>query len=145
MIKCTDVIKAVVSRVNKSFPDIKFISDDVKEGFFRPSFRVVIDNLRESNFMDFSRERAFTIRLYYFAKDKERNKIENLDMIDSLSELFIDNGALQINDEYSIEIVEDVEFDIVDNIVHCYINLEIVEDFERIDNTPYLEDLEYKE
>lgn len=145
MIRYVDVVKAMVKKVNEAFPDIKFISDDVQEGFFRPSFRVVIDNLRESNFMDFSRERAFTIRLYYFAKDKDRNKIENLDMIDSLSQLFVDDGILKINDEFSIEIIEEIEFDIVDNVVHCYINLEIVEDFERTDNTPYLEDLEYKE
>lgn len=130
MIKYSDVISAVTSKLRSKFPDIKIISSDVKEGITRPSFRIGLDNIKESNFMNESRDRKFIVRLYYFASTRDNNKIEILDIIDSLSEIFVQDKLIKVNDEFTIDLLEDVDIDVIDSVLHFYIPIFLSEEIE---------------
>ncbi len=145
MIKYSDVNRAVVSKLNDKFPGIKIISADVKEGITRPSFRIKLDNIKESNFMNVSRDRRFIVRLYYFASTREDNKLEILDTIDSLSEIFVQDKLIKINDEFTIDLLEDVDIDVIDSVLHFYIPIFLSEDIEinvSDDQTELMQELE---
>jgi len=145
MIKYIDILKAVNEKIQSKFPAIEILSEsDVEEKIVRPSFMTTLDNIKASDFMTKSIDKNQTVRIYYFATKKDKNKIENLNMIDSLTEIFIENNLIKINDNFNIEIYEDVEFDIVDKVLHCYFDISFNEDYERVDNVENMEEIEMK-
>ena len=117
------------------------MSMDVQEGIKRPSFFIDFDNIRVQDFMNLSVDKTMTVRIYYFSKERDRNKIENMEMQDELTDLFLNDNVLRIDGHIGAEI-EELEFNVVDGVLHCYFNLEISEDYDRTDDTSVMEDLE---
>lgn len=68
MIKLSELLKAVNTRLKETFPNISVDSKDLSEVFNRPSFRTELDGLKTSAFMTTFKERNFTIRIYFFAQ-----------------------------------------------------------------------------
>ena len=86
----------------------------VDEGITRPSFFISLDNIKARDFMREALDREITVRIYYFPSTIDNNKIELLNMQDKLSELFL----------------------------HCYFDIRLCENYNRIDNIPVMENLE---
>ncbi|MBZ9635500.1 DUF6838 family protein [Clostridium sp. FP1] len=124
IVKYTDIITAINKKLITKFPSIKLMSEsDVTEKIVRPSFFVSLDNLKTNKFCDSALDKNITIRIYYYPKDDKKNKIENLNMIDSLNEIFIEDNIIKINEDFNIEIFDEVEADVIDKIVHYYFNV----------------------
>lgn len=86
MITYKDIDLAITNKLIQVF-NVEVNSNDVKKGFNRPSFFVSFDNQKRSS-NDTQIEKALTIRIYYFPKDKDENSIELMDMQDQLENVF---------------------------------------------------------
>ena len=130
MVKYTDILKAVNSKLSSKFPTIKIVSEsDVAEKIIRPSFMTMIDNIKQEDFMLSSMDKDLTIRIYCFSTERDKNKIENLNMIDSLNELFVEDGQLQL-ENFNIGI-EETTADIVDKVLSYSFDISFNEDYEK--------------
>ncbi len=141
MVTYTQIHKAIVKRIQTKFKDIVF-STDITEGIERPSFFISIDNIKSSDFMREALDRNLTVRIYYFSKSKDNNRAELLNIQDDLTELFLENNLIKIDEYVNVEI-DELELDTIDKVLHCYFDIKLSENYNRIDNdTPYMEELE---
>jgi hypothetical protein len=143
MIKYTDILKAINSKLKSKFPDVPIVSEsDVKEKIVRPSFMTALDNMKASDFMGNSIDREMTARIYFFPTDRDINKIENLDKLDGLNELFIQDGSIEVSEDCIIELYGEHEIDIVDKVLQYEIEIVINDDYEVVDDVELMEDIE---
>lgn len=113
MITYKDIKMSVNSLLTRHF-DIEINSNDVQEGFIRPSFFVSLDNPTRSSLMS-QIERSLTIRIYYFPSDRYNYSVELMDIQERLENLF----DLKLS-------VKDRKFNIVDvvsNVTDGVLNL----------------------
>ena len=143
MVKYIDILKAINKVLENNFSNVPILSEkDVEEKIIRPSFMVSMDNISSNNFMNAVIDKSVTIRIYYFPSNKYKYKIENLNMIDRLNELFVENEILKLENfsmllssEISTDMVQSVlnynfEIEFSENIIRDYPNVEIMEDLE---------------
>jgi hypothetical protein len=90
-------IKLAINRALKNEFNIELNSNDVKEGFNRPSFFVSFDNNKRSG-NESQVHKSLTIRINYFTSDSKDNSIELLDVQDQLENLF--DLKLKVNDRF---------------------------------------------
>ncbi|WIF95124.1 phage tail terminator family protein [Caminicella sporogenes] len=144
MVKYADINKAIVSKLKNKFKNIEIVSTDMNEGIIRPSFFIDFDDMKSNDFMGEMIDREITVRIYYFSSDRYKNKIELLNMQDELNDLFMQNNIIEIDEFTKVEI-EELEFNIVDKVLHCYFNIMLSEDYDRYDNdVEIMEDLQFK-
>lgn len=143
MVKFVEIHSAIVRKIREKVGnEIKITSEDITKGFTRPSFFLTFDDVKTSNFMNEALDTFLTVRIYYFSENEKKNKIENLTIQDMLSEIFLqENNLIEINNEVSIE-VDDLEFQTIDSVLHCYFDINICENYQRVDDTTQeMEDL----
>lgn len=99
MTKYKDILTALVKSLRTIPGGIEVQSQDVEEGFCRPSFFIELDNIKVSDFMKNSKVRDITVRIVYFASNKHINQVELLEMQESFEELFIENSFIEILEE----------------------------------------------
>lgn len=80
-------IKLAVNRLIKGKFNIEINSNDVEEGFERPSFFVQLEDGERFGY-ETQVHKSLTIRIYYFPKDRNKNSIELLDVQEQLENLF---------------------------------------------------------
>lgn len=136
----TDIHRAIVRRIKSKFNDVVF-STDIEEGISRPSFFIDFDNIKASDFMNEALDRNITVRIYYFSTTVNENKIELLNMEGNLIEMFLEDNLIIVNDNIKFEI-DELDLSVVDKVLHCYFDIRISENYNRIDNTPVMEELE---
>lgn len=142
MIRYLEIIDAINNKLISIAPNIKIANYDLKEGIPNPCFKVKLDGIKESSFMNECRDRKLSIRVYYFPQNTNKCRDELLNILDDLSIAFGRNRLLKIDDNNIIEIIEDIESDIIDDVLHFYIPILISEDYEDDSETPYLSELE---
>lgn len=141
IVKYKDIHKAIADRIKIKYPDMVF-STDIKEGLIKPSFFVSMGNLTAKDFNNEALDRNITARIYYFPKNKDV-RLEVMDIIDNLNEIFIEDNIIKINNEFSFEIFEDIEMEILDDVLHYYIPIFISENYNRADDKENMEELYY--
>lgn len=142
LFKYTELHKSIITRLKTKYPDISYNAKrDIKKGFDRPSFFVDLDSVKDSNFMLESIDRESTVRIYYFSSTIDNNKIELYNVQDELVELFLGDNLINVNEDIKFEI-EELDFNVVDKVLHCYFDVKICENYNRIDDTPVMEELE---
>jgi hypothetical protein len=87
MLSLTTIKKVINDKIALKFPAIEILSNDVKEGFSRPSFFVKLDNITKDSRL-YTTEKSITVRIYYFASNRYQNDIENMEKQDALEEIF---------------------------------------------------------
>lgn len=111
MISYKDIKLAVNTLLSNQF-QVEIQSNDVKEGFNRPSFFVELDDMARSS-IDTQVEKNLTIRILYFPSDRYSYSTEILGVQADLEELF--DLKLQVADRH-LNIQESVS-DIVDGVL----------------------------
>ncbi|MGD6845234.1 phage tail terminator family protein [Bacillus infantis] len=111
MISYKDIKLAVNTLLSNQF-QIEIQSNDVKEGFKRPSFFVELDDMERSS-TDTQVEKNLTIRILYFPSDRYSYSSEILGVQEELEELF--DLKLHVADRH-LNIQESVS-DIVDGVL----------------------------
>lgn len=104
MITLKDLITVINTNLETKFPNINLLSTDIEEGFDRPAFFVDIDNHNKSMLSEVLKDVNLTIRIYYFSSSKRKNRIEVIDMMEDLKDLFL--TTLKINEDFYIPIDE---------------------------------------
>lgn len=127
MISLVELNKIIVSKIREilkgtPFQDVPLISSDVSEGFDRPSLKVDFDNVTLENLNANMLGRSLTVRVYFFASDVKKYKLENLKMLD-----FIECGLVNgIMTEYGYIDILDLNSNVIDTILE--INFDIALD-----------------
>lgn len=91
--------KDIKIAVNKKLDvlGVEINSNDVSEGFNRPSFFVQLENNKRSS-NESQVHKALTVQIYYFPTDRYEYSIELLEMQESLEELF--DLKLRVKDRF---------------------------------------------
>ncbi|WP_338417248.1 phage tail terminator family protein [Clostridium botulinum] len=113
MVTLKEINKAIVQQVkegleNTAYKDIQFSSTDIREKITRPSFYVDFTENKTSLLNGEAEQRNFDVRLFYFAQNREQNKIEMLEIQDLLSLIF--QTGIKVSENYYISVFE-CEFD----------------------------------
>ncbi|WP_096199513.1 phage tail terminator family protein [Bacillus sp. FJAT-45350] len=136
MISYKDILNVITTKLIKEFR-IEINSNDVKEGFKRPSFFVDFDNVRRSSTEE-QIERGLTIRIYYFPSDRNKNEVELLDVQEELESLF--ELKLGVFDR-SFNIIETFS-EVTDGVLNFSFDIEYFEGKE-IEEAEPMENLEF--
>lgn len=140
MISLKEVMLAINRKINESL-QMNVDSKNLEEEFERPSVRTSIDNLKTSAFMQSMKERNFIVRIYYFSKNREKNKIELLEIQEKLEEAFFSH--LKIKGAFFIYI-DEIIFNVTDGILIGEFEVRTLEEILNDINTENIEELEIK-
>lgn len=140
MISLKEIMLAINRKINESL-QMNVDSKNLEEEFERPSVRTSIDNLKTSAFMQSMKERNFIVRIYYFSKNREKNKIELLEIQEKLEEAFFSH--LKIKGAFFIYI-DEIVFNVSDGILIGEFEVMTLEDIINDINIEAIEELEIK-
>lgn len=129
MVTLLEINKAIVNKmksalVGTDYSEVPIVAEDVSEPIIRPSIKVEIENLVSGKFNASCKERTLTARIYYFAKDRYKYKIDNTKMQDLIENAFLDE--LEVTEGFYIPI-ESVSSEIADSVLICSFDLYTIE------------------
>lgn len=146
MIKLSDVKTAINriiinSLVGTSFEGIQPTTADYIKEIPRPSLRVIFDTTRTGKFNSQLRERTLTIRVYFYAEDKNKFRDDNLEMQDIIENAFLED--VKVTDTFYMPITSEdgVTSEVVDTILECYFDLYSLEEIYDDSNLENIEEL----
>ena len=140
MISLKEIMLAINRKINESL-QMNVDSKNLEEEFERPSVRTSIDNLKTLAFMQSMKERNFIVRIYYFSKNREKNKIELLEIQEKLEEAFFSH--LKIKGAFFIYI-DEIVFNVSDGILIGEFEVRTLEEILNDINAENMEELEIK-
>ncbi|HIW32449.1 MAG TPA: hypothetical protein IAA29_06660 [Candidatus Paenibacillus intestinavium] len=135
MITLVKIDKLISTMLTSSFPDIEVISTDVEEGFARPSFKVVLENIRFNELQNYT-ENDMTVRIYFFPTSMYDYSVEVLEKQHELRKLF--NYTISIDDQTII--IHEASTDVTDKILWFEFNISYLDSSNR--QQPVYDDLE---
>lgn len=113
-VKLEDIITAVNEKIIGKYPNIKMMaSEDVKEGFIRPSFFTTLENVIRTDFLRVFL-RTLTVVIYYFPADRYTYKLDALEKAQAIESMFA--RGLKVGAR-SIQLVEGIESDVTDGVL----------------------------
>ena len=129
---------------NTEFCSAKFSSTSIVENITRPSLYLDFENNATNKFNHDLKERNLNVKLFYFAKNRDKSKIELLKIQDLLENLFLEE--LKITDSFYFPSGE-VEFDVNKTDGYLTVSLELysLEEIDRIDLSEPMETIDFKE
>ena len=127
--------------LNAAGTGAELVAEDVSKPIIRPSGKVELEDGTDARLLDSGRERTVTFRLYYFAANKDRPKMENLAVRQAVGEAFLD--GITVEDTY-LGIDEGISFTVTDGVLVATLDLTITEPIPEADGEP-METLEYRE
>lgn len=145
MISLQSLNQAVCDRyrqaLNHAGTAAPLLAEDVSGPIIRPSGKVELEDGTDARLLDSGRERTVTFRLYYFAANKDRPKMENLAVRQAVGEAFL--AGITVEDTY-LGIDEGISFTVTDGVLVATLDLTITEPIPEADGEP-METLEYRE
>ncbi|NFO89161.1 hypothetical protein FDC58_17725 [Clostridium botulinum] len=117
--------EAIEAALNETeFCNVTIRAEDLKEDIVRPSIKVMMDDGTSGKHNSCCKERTLTIRVYFYAKNKDKPKIENMKMREIIENAFLED--LKVSDTFYIPI-DNVESVVSDGVLICTIDLETLE------------------
>ena len=134
MITLLEINKAVNEKIKHALADSEFssvpiIASDLSEPIVRPSLKVFLEDGTTGKFNSCMKERALTVRVYFFATDLKKYKIENTKVQDLIENEFL--TPIKVTDTFYID-VDEVEANTSDTVLICSFNIETLEDIPEI-------------
>ena len=140
--------------VDTEFSDVKIISENLQEAFksdgdgtyinvIRPSIKVTFDTTQAGKFNSQLKERILPVRIYFFAKDRYKPKLENLAIQDILENTFLED--VKITDTFYMPINEDgdIQCSITDGVLQVTFELYSLEEIYDDSNLENIEELNF--
>lgn len=124
MINTKDVRTAINMLLNST--GIEVNSRDVEEGFKRPSFFVDINSNKRSSSPEHV-DRAMTVYIYYFPKDRYEYSLEVLDILGVLENLF----DLKLKVKHRLLNIKEFDSSLTDGVLKCWFDLDFSEPREK--------------
>jgi len=145
LVKYFAILQAVNNKLKAKFPEIKILAEsDVEEKIIRPSFMTMLDNIEHEDFMNVGVDKSVKLRIYYFSKTRDNNKLENLKVLDDLDSIFLEDNVLNI-DGFNVSIGR-IDVNINESKVLEYsFEIEFSENYERkYDGVENMEEIQIK-
>lgn len=98
----------------------ELVAEDVPSPIIRPSAKVQLEDGAQARLLASGQEKTVTFRLYFFAADRYRPKMENLAVRQAVGEVFLD--GITVGDTY-LGIDEGVSFTVADGVLVATIDL----------------------
>ncbi|KEZ85551.1 hypothetical protein IO99_13730 [Clostridium sulfidigenes] len=129
MITLLEINKAINKKIKEAlkgteFSSVPLLAEDISEPIVRPSLKVAIENSTNGKFNSNCREKNLTCRVYFFAKDRNKYKMDNSKMQDLIETAFLED--LQVTESFYIPI-EEVESEVSDTVLISSFNLYSIE------------------
>ncbi len=146
MITLLEINKAINLTIREALKDrfeyeTPIVSEDLKEPIIRPSIKVILEDSKNGKFNSSCREKTLICRVYFFAKNRDKPKFENLRVQELIEMAFID--GLEVTKDFYIPI-DEVRSVVTDGVLICEFELYSVELLPDNDNSPLMETLETK-
>lgn len=146
MITLLEINKAINNKIKEAlvgtdFKLVPIIAEDISEPIVRPSLKVAIENSTNGKFNANCREKNLTCRVYFFAKDRNKYKMDNSKMQDLIENAFLED--LKVAENFYIPI-EEVESNVSDTVLICNFDLYSVELLPDTDTSELMESLNIK-
>ena len=133
MISYKDIKKAINSKIKTEFNNIAINSNDVKEGFERPSFFVQLDtNGRSSDVNQIYKD--LTVRINYFPTDENDYSIELMDVQEQLEGIF----ELKLKVQDRLFNIDETNSEITDGVLEFSFDINFYDgrEFDGLENLP---------
>ena len=129
MITLLEINKAINEKIKHALADSEFssvpiIASDLSEPIVRPSIKVFLEDGNTGKFNSCMKERTLTVRVYFFATDLKKYKIENTKVQDLIENEFL--TPIKVTDTFYID-VDEVEANTSDTVLICSFNIETLE------------------
>lgn len=98
------------------------VAEDLSRPILRPSVKVELEDSTAVRATQSRAEQTVRFRIYYFARDKDRPKLENLAMRQALGEVFRDGVPAG---GHVLPIDEGLSFSVVDGVLTAALELEV--------------------
>lgn len=144
----------IAALVDSDFADVPIVSEDTTEALkkgedgtcinvIRPSIKVTFDNVQSGKFNSQLKERTLPVRIYFFAKDKYKPKLDNLAMQDIIENAFLED--VQVTPSFFMPISNDegVQSDITDGVLQSTFELYSLEEIYDDSNLENIEELNF--
>lgn len=142
MLAINRVIAAVKKKLENTFKNTEIQSEDISEGFNRPSFFIELDNINVNDFMTKLQETDLTVRISYFPANINYNTSEIYSTLDILNRTFIEDNILELEEGYVTEVNES-NISVVDKVLHFDFDVFLSEEYIRkLHNEETMEELE---
>lgn len=143
MVTLLEINKAINNKIKNDlkgteFSDVPLLAEDISEPIVRPSIKVSIENSINGKFNDNCRERTLTCRVYFFAKDRYKYKIDNSKMQDIIENCFL--SGLNVLENFHIPINE-VESEVLDTVLVSSFDLYSIETLEDTNEYENMEEM----
>jgi hypothetical protein len=120
-----DTIKTALVGTDMSTVSLK--AEDITEPIKRPSIKVQLENDLTGKFNSCNKERTLTVRVYFFAKDRYKYKLDNLEMQEILENAFLD--YVKVTDTFYMPITDDgMSFQVTDSVLNGSFDLYSIEE-----------------
>lgn len=100
----------------------ELVAEDVRRPILRPSVKVELEESGETRAVDARVEQEVTFRIYFFARDASRPKLDNLAMRQALGAAFRDGVAAG---EDTVPIDEGLSFNVTDGVLVATLSLSV--------------------
>lgn len=134
-------LKAIAATINDMLagvlPTVPIQSTDISEGFERPSLFVEFGDVLTEKFGGRSRERTVPVTIYYFPSNRNKNKLELLEVQETLEATFI--GSLSLKDGLAVTVTE-ISSIKVDGVLQSSFDLYLFET-DTTETEPFIDDL----
>lgn len=144
-----EIYKSVILKLkkiikNSEFNELKIIDEEIEGIIIRPSLKLTLDDVNSENLTSEYNNNNLKFRLYFFSKDRNKYKLDNLKM----SELLIKALTFIEVDDIVIDI-EELQIETVDTVLVCsfsinYYGINNKKNYDS-DNEEFMENLIYKE
>lgn len=100
----------------------ELVAEDVRRPILRPSVKVELEESGEARAAEARVEREVTFRIYFFARDGSRPKLDNLAMRQALGEAFRDGVSAGAD---TVPIDEGLSFTVADGVLTATLDLSV--------------------
>ena len=130
MLAINRVTAAVKRKLENTFKNTDIQSQDISEGFKRPSFFIELDNIKVNDFMKKLQETELTVRISYFPSKVNYNTSEIYSTLDILNRTFIEDNLLELEEGYVTEVNES-NISVIDKVLHFDFDIFLSEEYVR--------------
>lgn len=144
MLSVIDVIRGLTELISEKYPNYPVCDMDIDEDYPRPSYFIDVEDVNTSWVATDYIKESSNIQIVFFAENRYEGFLDLLDMKNNLTVLF--DEPLYISDEtseyYVSLLTTNSDLYKQDKVLTFNIQAELIQKVERVDNIPYMEQLE---
>lgn len=115
--------KIQLALIDTEFSHVDFMAEDLTEPIVRPSLKTSIEPTNTGILNPRSKEKAVTCRIYFFATDRYKYKIENAKMQETLENAIL--PGITVGEGFYP--IDEISSEIADTVVICSFDLYFIE------------------